>query len=113
VGLGLTGLFMHWSWFAFTLLIWTAGEIAGFSPLMAFLMDWAPPHARAQYLSYNQATWRLAGALNPLIFITLHSKMSEPLFWAVEACLMLPAILMVLWVDRKWDRPENLRGLSA
>ena len=66
LGYGVSGLALHWAWFLVTVVIWTAGEILSSPFQMAFVTAWAPPAARGRYLSRNQATWRVAVALNPI-----------------------------------------------
>jgi hypothetical protein len=112
IGFALIGLHMHWAWFLFTVLLWTAGEILTSPQQMAFIADWAPPVARGRYLSLYQATWSLAFAVNPILFLPLHARLGEPLFWGTLALLALPATLLLLCLDRTADRPERLRGLT-
>ncbi len=111
-GFALTGQSLHWTWFLFTVLLWTAGEILTSPQQMAFIADWAPPMARGRYLSLYQATWSLAFALNPILFLPLHARLGEPLFWGSLAFLALPGTLLLLHLDRSADRPEKLRGLT-
>jgi MFS family permease len=112
VGFGLTGLHLHWAWILMTVVLWTVGEILTSPQQMAFIADWAPPVARGRYLSLYQASWSLAFALNPILFLPLHARLGEPLFWGSLALLAVPATLLLLRLDRA-DRPERLRGLTA
>ena len=110
-GFALTGQNLHWAWFLVTVVLWTAGEILTSPQEMSFIADWAPPEARGRYLSVYQASWSLAFALNPILFLPLHSRLGEPLFWASLALLAVPATALLLRLDRV-DRPERLRGLT-
>lgn len=112
VGFALTGLHLHWAWFLMTVVLWTAGEILTSPQQMAFIADWAPPHARGRYLSLYQATWSLAFAANPILFLPLHARLGERLFWAMVAVLAVPTTFLLLRLDRTADRPERLRGLT-
>lgn len=112
LGVGATGLVMHWGWFLATILLWTAGEILMVPQQMSFVADWAPPEARGRYLSLYGATWSLAMAFGPALFLPLHARLGETLFWPVVAALALPACLIALHLDRSADRPERLRGKS-
>lgn len=109
-GVAATGLVMHWGWFLATILLWTAGEILVVPQQMSFVADWAPPEARGRYLSLYGATWSLAMALGPALFLPLHARLGEALFWPSVAALALPACLIALHLDRNADRPERLRG---
>lgn len=111
-GFALTGALMHWGWFVFAVLIWTAGEIFESPQTMAFIADWAPPQSRGRYLSLYQASWSLAFALNPVIFLPLHARLPEWQFWPLMLIVALPAALMLLRLDRVADRPELLRGAT-
>jgi hypothetical protein len=79
---------------------------------MSFIADWAPPAARGRYLSYFQATWSLAFAFNPKIFLPLHARVPEIVFWPLMLLAALPAALLLLRLDRIADRPELLRGAT-
>jgi MFS family permease len=112
VGVAATGLVMHWGWFLATILLWTAGEILVVPQQMSFVADWAPPEARGRYLSLYGATWSLAMAFGPALFLPLHARLGEALFWPLVAVLALPACLIALQLDRHADRPERLQGRS-
>jgi MFS family permease len=111
-GFGITGLWLHWSWFLVAILLGTLGEILASPQQMAFVADWAPPRSRGQYLGLYQATWSLALAVNPVVLIPLHALLGEAGFWAILGLVALPAALLLLHLDRHADRPERLRGLS-
>src|SRR6266571_60088 len=112
-GFAAVGLVMHWSWFLLAVLLWTTGEILASPQQMAFIADWAPPVARGRYLSVYQATWSLAFAINPILFLPLHARLGERWFWGLMLLLGAPAALLLLRLDRTADRPERLRGLSV
>jgi hypothetical protein len=112
IGFGLTGLIMHWAWFLTTVLLWTAGEILASPQSMSFVADWAPAEARGRYLSLYQATWSLALALNPALFLPVHARLSEAAFWSLMLLMAVPAAVLLLRLDRVADRPERLRGLG-
>jgi MFS family permease len=112
LGFGLSGLLAHWAWYLATVLIWTAGEILSTPFKMAFVTDWAPPALRGRYLSLYQATWSVAVALNPILFLPLQARLGDRLFWPLMILLAVPAAIVLLRLDRAADRPERLRGLS-
>jgi MFS family permease len=112
IGFALTGLLQHWAWYLLTVVLWTAGEILASPQEMAFIADWAPPASRGRYLSLYQASWSLAFALNPILLLPLHARWGELVFWGSVGVLALPAIGLLLRLDRV-DRPERLRGLTA
>jgi MFS family permease len=111
-GFGITGLWLHWSWFLVAILLGTLGEILASPQQMAFVADWAPPRSRGQYLGLYQATWSLALAVNPVVLLPLHSLLGEAGFWGLLGLVAVPAALLLLHLDRHADRPERLRGLS-
>jgi hypothetical protein len=63
-------------------------------------------------MSLYQATWSVAFALNPLLFLPLQARLGDRLFWPVMMVVAAPAIAMLLHLDRVADRPERLRGLA-
>jgi len=112
-GFAAVGLVMHWAFLMLAVLVWTTGEILASPQQMAFIADWAPPAARGRYLSVYQATWSVAFAINPILFLPLHARLGERWFWGLMLLLGAPAALLLLRLDRTADRPERLRGLSV
>ena len=112
-GFAAVGLVMHWAFLLLAVLVWTTGEILASPQQMAFIADWAPPAARGRYLSVYQATWSVAFAINPILFLPLHARLGERWFWGLMLLLGAPAALLLLRLDRTADRPERLRGLSV
>lgn len=112
LGFGITGLWLHWSWFLTAILLGTVGEILASPQQMAFVADWAPPRSRGQYLGLYQATWSLALAVNPMTLLPLHSLLGEARFWGLMGLVAAPAALLLLRLDRIADHPELLRGSS-
>ncbi len=113
VGVGITGLVLHWAWFLIAVLFWTAGEILTVPQQSAFVTDWAPPHRRGRYLSLYSATWSLAIALNPLLCLPLHARLGEGLFWPLLSLLALPAAALLWRVDARADHEPLLRGRTS
>lgn len=112
LGFALSGLFTHWSWYLVTVVTWTAGEILSLPFQMAFVSDWAPPRLRGRYLGLYQATWSVAVAVNPILFLPLQARLGDRLFWPLMMAVAVPAVLVLLHLDRAADRPDRLRGLS-
>jgi MFS family permease len=112
VGFGLSGVLTHWAWYLATVVIWTAGEILSTPFKMAFVTDWAPPALRGRYLSLYQATWSVAVALNPILFLPLQARLGDRVFWPLMMVVAAPAVMVLIHLDRVADRPERLRGLS-
>ncbi len=110
LGIGMTGLDFHWAWLALSILVWTVGEVLTMPQHMAFVADWSPPAARGRYLGLYSATWSLGLALNPIVFLPLHSRLSEGAFWLVMGVVAFAPALLCLHLDRHADRPELLRG---
>jgi MFS family permease len=112
LGFGLSGLFTHWAWYLVTVVTWTAGEILTLPFELAFVADWAPPRLRGRYLGLYQATWSVAVALNPILFLPLQARLGDRLFWPLMMVVAVPGVLVLLHLDRAADRPDRLRGLS-
>jgi MFS family permease len=113
VGYAVTGFLLHWAWFLLTVVLWTAGEILSSPQKLAFIADWSPAESRGRYLSLIQATWSLATAVNPILFLPLHARLGDRAFWPLLALVALPGCLLLLHLDRTADRPERLRGLTV
>ncbi|HEY3121016.1 MAG TPA: MFS transporter [Vicinamibacteria bacterium] len=112
VGFAMVGVAMHWAGFLAAVLVFTAGEILYTPQQMAFVADWAPPAARGRYLSFYQATFGLAFALNPVLLLPLHARLGEARFWPLLLALAAPAVALLLRLDQVADHPARLRGLS-
>jgi MFS family permease len=112
VGYGITGFVMHWAWFLLTVVLWTAGEILSAPQKLAFIADWAPAESRGRYLSLIQATWSLAVAVNPILFLPLYARLGERAFWPLVALVTVPGCLVLLHLD-KLDRPRGAPGLTS
>jgi len=110
VGYAVTGFLLHWAWFLLTVVLWTAGEILSSPQKLAFIADWSPAESRGRYLSLIQATWSLATAVNPILFLPLYARLGDRAFWPLLALVALPGCLLLLHLDRVADRPERLRG---
>ena len=110
LGMGLTGLVMHWAWFLACVVLWTAGEILTLPQQSAFLADWAPPALRGHYLGIAQASWGLGATIAPIAFLPIHAVLPEWAFWALLGLVILPAARLMITLDRTADRPELLRG---
>ncbi len=112
LGVAITGLVLHWSWFLLAVLLWTAGEILTVPQQAAFVTDWAPAQQRGRYLSGFSATWSLAIALNPLLCLPAYAALGEKVFWPLLGLLVLPAAVLLWRLDASADRPDRLRGLT-
>jgi MFS family permease len=112
VGLGFASVAVarHWTWFLVVVLAYTAGEILASPQKMAFVSDWAPPEARGRYLAWYQATWSLAMALNPILFLPLQARLGDSLFWPLTFLIVAPCAALLWRLDGTADRPELLRG---
>ena len=73
----------------------------------------SPPEVRGRYLGISQASWGLGWAVAPLVFLPLHARLPEPVFWGLLGLATVPAALLTLHLDRRADRPELLRGKTA
>jgi MFS family permease len=113
LGYGITGFVLHWAWFLLTVVLWTAGEILSTPQKLSFIADWSPAESRGRYLSLVQATWSLATAVNPILFLPLYARLGERAFWPLVALVTLPGCLVLLRLDRVADRPERLRGVPV
>lgn len=113
LGMGATGLWLHWAWFAITMAFWTIGEIFAFPIIMSFNADWAPPERRGQYMALAQANFRVGQALCPMIFLPLYSHLPISVVWALLGLVALPSVFIFRYLDRNFDRVELLRGRGA
>jgi MFS family permease len=112
-GFGAVGIAVHWTAILACVLLWTVGEILSGPQTGAFVADWAPPEARGRYMAAFQATFSLAVALNPVLFLPLHDRLGPARFWPLVGLVSVPAAALILHLDRTADRPNRLRGSSA
>jgi MFS family permease len=110
VGLGIMGLVMHWAWFLAAMILVTAGEIFTLPQQTAFVTDWAPPEMRGRYLGMASASWGLGAAVAPVLFLPIHARLPEAVFWGMLGLVILPAAALMFHLDRTADHPHRLRG---
>lgn len=82
IGFGLIPLSGATAWLAFTVVIWTFGEMI-FSPVAgAHVADLSPPHLRGRYSGAWGFTWGVGLLLAPSLGALLYS-MAHPIVWLV------------------------------
>jgi MFS family permease len=113
LGFGAVGFFQHWTALLVCVVMWTVGEILSGPQAGAFVADWSPPEARGRYMAAFQATFSLAVALNPVLFLPLHARLGDARFWPLVGLISVPAALLILHLDRDADQPRRLRGLTT
>jgi MFS family permease len=111
-GFALVGASRAWPWLLLSVVTWTIGEILTVPQVMSFVSDWAPPRARGRYIGAYGATWSLGMALGPPIFLPLHARLGDDLFWPLLGLVALPALAIQLVLDARVDRRERLRGFA-
>jgi MFS family permease len=112
-GFALVGASRAWPWLLLSVVVWTIGEILTVPQVMSFVSDWAPPSVRGRYIGAYGATWSLGMALGPPLFLPLHARLGDDLFWPLLGLVALPALFIQLGLDARVDRRERLRGFAA
>ena len=105
-------LALHWAWFLAVVIGYTVAEILTTPLKMSFVSDWAPPRSRGRYLAWHGATWNLAVALNPILFLPLRARLGDAGFWPLMLLILAPCALLLWRLDATADRPERLRGYA-
>jgi len=83
VGLGFAAMSLtsgFWS-VAFTVVIWTFGEMILFPSMAAYMADIAPPERRGQYMGMFQMTFSLALALGAWLGVAVLEQFGANTLW--------------------------------
>ncbi len=54
----------------------------------------------------------MAFAVNPLVCVPLQARLGDAAFWPLMTVVVVPAIFILLGLDRSADLPHRLRGRS-
>jgi predicted MFS family arabinose efflux permease len=89
VGFGLTELAGSLSIYAFTVVIWTLGEILGSTIAPVIISDLSPPDMRGLYQGIFGSAWGLAFFLGPALGGFIYGELGSGVLWAGTAALGL------------------------
>ncbi|MFJ6385572.1 MDR family MFS transporter [Kitasatospora sp. NPDC092039] len=97
-GFGVTALAGSSAWFyAFTVTVWTIGEILYTPTLMGLIAELSPTHARGRYQGVYSLSWSLASFLGPAVGGVLLERAGSVVLWgACGVCGTVAAIGYVL-----------------
>ncbi|WP_329488393.1 MFS transporter [Kitasatospora sp. NBC_01246] len=97
-GFGLTMLAGSSAWFyAFTVAVWTIGEILNAPTMMGLVAELSPTHARGRYQGVYSLSWSLASFLGPAVGGVLLERAGSTAVWgACAACGTVAAAGYVL-----------------
>jgi MFS family permease len=103
LGFGLNALGHSAGWYAFTILVWTSGELA-FSPVTPTVVaDLAPPSLRGTYQGVLQMAWGLGACLAPAIGGPVLGHFGNHALWG--GCFALCILSAILHLGRR-ERPR-------
>jgi MFS family permease len=106
IGFGLIPLSGATAWLAFTVVVWTFGEMV-FSPVAgAYVADLSPAHLRGRYSGAWGFTWGIGLVLAPSLGALLYS-VAHPLVWLVCLGCGVAAAALVL------ASPKPSNGLTG
>ncbi|MFF4380442.1 MDR family MFS transporter [Kitasatospora sp. NPDC001547] len=97
-GFGVTALAGSSAWFyAFTVTVWTIGEILYTPTLMGLIAELSPTHARGRYQGVYSLSWSLASFLGPAVGGVLLERAGSVVLWgACGVCGTVAAVGYVL-----------------
>jgi MFS family permease len=106
LGFGLTPWVGGVAWLAFTVLIWTLGEIVSAPVGSAYVSDIAPDHMRGRYMGAWTMTWGLGYVLGPSLGGQLFSW-SPYALWGTCLGLGMISATMVMFTPPSQRSGEN------
>lgn len=105
IGLAITTVSTHWLWFAFSIVVWSVGEILSFAIMSAYTSRLAPPNRRGEYFGLIQSSWRLSGVLGPASLMAGYEFLGAKIFWP---SLLVPGIATV-WAFTRLGKDSGRR----
>jgi predicted MFS family arabinose efflux permease len=105
-GLAITTVSTHWVWFAFSIAVWSVGEILSFAIMSAYTSRLAPADRRGEYFGWIQSSWRLAGVLGPASLMASYEFLGAKTFWPA---LLVPGIATV-WAFTRLGPSSHSHG---
>ncbi|WP_245205183.1 MFS transporter [Kitasatospora sp. RG8] len=114
-GFGLTALAGSSAWFyAFTVAVWTIGEILNAPTMMGLVSELSPTHARGRYQGVYSLSWSLASFLGPAVGGVLLERAGSGVMWgACAACGTVAAAGYVVLGRRPGAATAGVAGAAA
>ena len=81
IGFGLMAFSGHIGYIAFTVAVWTFGEMIIFPGSAAYVSDIAPASRRGEYMGYYQMTFSLGLIIGPWLGVLLYEATDAPTLW--------------------------------
>ena len=81
VGFGLTGLAGSLAFYAFTVVIWTLGEVIGAAIAPVIVSEMSPPHLRGLYQGIWGSSWGLAFFIGPALGGFVFERFGSETLW--------------------------------
>ncbi|GCE22045.1 MDR family MFS transporter [Dictyobacter kobayashii] len=110
LGFGLTGVASTVPLLAFTVILWTLGEMVQGPIAAAYVADLSPAHLRGRYQGASGMTWSIGLILAPLLGTILYSW-NPTLFWPLCGLLAGMAAVLVLLIKRR-AQPSPLQPVQ-
>jgi MFS family permease len=104
-GFGLTALVSTLPLYAFTVILWTLGEIAAVPLATALIADLSPSHLRGLYQGVYGAAWGLASFVGPALSGLIIEQMGTRVLWF--GCFLVAGLLALCYLALA--RPMRLR----
>jgi MFS family permease len=87
IGFGLTGFATTLPFFAFTVVIWTLGEVIGAAVAPVIVAEISPPALRGLYQGIWGSSWGLAFFLGPALGGLAYQELGSTAFWSIAFAL--------------------------
>ncbi|GLV60776.1 MFS transporter [Dictyobacter sp. S3.2.2.5] len=105
LGFGLTGFAPTVPLLAFTVILWTLGEMVQGPIAAAYVADLSPAHIQGRYQGAAGMSWSIGLVLAPLLGTIIYSW-NATLFWPLCGLLAMLAALLVLLIKRRPTSPH-------
>lgn len=96
VGYACTGFAHAWWPLAFTVMLWTLGEMLSAPLQSSVLANMAPNHLRARYMAASSFLWSAATIVGPFLGVQLYNWSPRALWWYSAAVGVASAAMIVV-----------------
>jgi MFS family permease len=101
IGFGLMALWENIFFIAFTIVIWTFGEMIFFPASTSFISSISPENRRGEYMGYFQMTFSLALIVGPWFGIKILDLFGSQILWIASFLLCCISVMMFFLLNVK------------
>jgi MFS family permease len=109
LGFGLLPLGTSWPFAAFTILVWTAGEMLAMPMINSAVAQRAPESRSGAYLGAYTVAFSAGWVAAPTLGMTIYSGLGGTALWLAAGAMAVPLGLGFLALARRFAAPPGLK----